>query len=110
MYPHTDQPLRDMPLTTKDEAIAYLTAYKNWLYANGATGNGAFIGAKSKPASVRAPDLFQKAVKAEEMAEMNYWQMPFEKAQKVHYGIPYKKWESARIERGLPVGEIANQL
>jgi len=101
MYPHTDQPLRDMPLTTKEEATAFVAAYKAWLYQNGATGNGAFIGAKSKPATVRAPDIVSKAHAAYELAEMNYWQMPYATARKVWYGLPFKKWESAREARGL---------
>jgi hypothetical protein len=107
MYPHTDTPLRAMPLTNKAEAEAFIKAYKNWIVANSATGNGAFIGSKSKPATVRAPDLVQKARIAEEMAEMNYWQMTFEKASRVHYGIPYSKWARERTKRGLEVHVLA---
>jgi hypothetical protein len=103
VYPHTDTPLRAMPITTKEEAATYMDAYKNWIVANCATGNGAFIGAKSKPATVRAPDLVQKAQIAEELAEMKYWQMPFEKASRVYYGIPYAKWAGERVKRGLVV-------
>lgn len=107
MYPHTDKPLRDMPLTTKEEAVAYVHAYRGWLYENGATGNGAFLGARSKPATVRAPDLVAKASRAYEMAEMHYWQMPFEKARKTHWGLPYAKWASERTKRGLDVSAQA---
>lgn len=101
MYPHTDKPLRDMPLTTKGEAIAYVRAYKDWLYANGATGNGAFLPARSVPATVRAPDLLEKARQAYEMAELNYWQMPYERAKRMYWGLPFAKWKSERERRGL---------
>lgn len=101
MYPQTDAPLREMPLATKADAIAYVRAYRDWLYKNGATGNGAFIGARSKPATIRAPDLVRKATLAYELAEMNYWQMPYEQAKRAHYGLPFAKWESERRARGL---------
>ena len=90
-----------MPLTTKAEAVAFVKAYKAWLYANSATGNGAFLSARSKPATVRAPDLVAKAAKAFELAEMNYWQMPYEAAKRMHRGLPLTKWQAARIARGL---------
>lgn len=101
MFPSTDQPLREMPLSTKAEAVAFVKAYRAWLYANSATGNGAFLSARSKPATVRAPDLVVKAAKAWELAEMNYWQMPYEAAKKTHHGLPLEKWQAARIARGL---------
>ena len=90
-----------MPLKTKADAIAYVKAYREWLYANGATGNGAFLAARSKPATIRAPDLVAKAHVAFELAEMNYWQMPYEQARRAHHGLPFAKWASARLERGL---------
>jgi len=90
-----------MPLTNKAEAEAYVKAYRAWLYANGATGNGAFLPAHSKPATIRAPDLVAKAKTAFELAEMNYWQMPYEKAKRVHHGLPFEKWQTARRVRGL---------
>lgn len=101
MFPQTDAPLRSMPLATKADAIAYVKAYRDWLYANGATGNGAFLGKNSKPATVRAPDLVAKAAAAFELAEMNYWQMPYDQARRAHYGLPFAKWASARQARGL---------
>lgn len=105
MYPQTDQPLRDMPLATKEDGLAYVAAYRDWLYANSALGNGAFLGANSKPATIRAPDLVAKARIAHELAELNYWQMPYERARVVHYGLPYAKWRDERAKRGLPAGE-----
>lgn len=101
MFPSTDKALRDMPLTTKEEAAAYVKAYKAWLYANSATGNGAFLPARSKPATVRAPDLVAKAAQAFELAELNYWQMPYEAAKRTHHGLPFEKWRAARKARGL---------
>ncbi len=53
------------------------------------------------PASVRAPDLVKKALVAEVLAEKCYWQMPFDRARKVHDGLPYAKWANARTSRGL---------
>lgn len=102
MYPHTDDPLRAMPIDTKAQAIAFVQAYKDWLEANRATGMGAFLFAKGKPATVRAPDLVQKARVAYERAELNYWQMPYEEAKRKHWDLPKSKWTSARQERGLP--------
>lgn len=103
MYPQTDAPLRAMPIGTKEEAHAYMLAYRAWIVANASTGNGAFIGARSKPATVRAPDLVQKAHIAEERAELTYWQMPFDKARRHFDGLPYSKWAAKRQERGLEV-------
>ena len=34
---------------------------------------------------------------------MNYWQMPYEQAKKMHYGLPVQKWPPEREKRGLPV-------
>lgn len=110
MYPQTDAPLRAMPITTKVEAEAFVIAYKAWIVANSATGNGAFIGARSKPASVRAPDLVQKALMAEELAELNYWQMSYERAVRRYCGLPYAKWVAKRLERGLDVPNHAVQV
>lgn len=101
MFPSTDQPLRDMPLSTKAEAVAYVQAYRAWLYDNAATGNGAFLAARSRPATIRAPDLVAKASKAFELAEMNYWQMPYEQAKRAHWGLPFVKWQAARKAHGL---------
>lgn len=101
MYHHTDGPLRAMPLKTKQDAIEYMAAYRRWLVGNTATGNGAFIAAKSKPATVRAPDLCAKAALAEVLAEQCYWQMPFELASKRFPGIPLAKWQGERKRRGL---------
>lgn len=103
MYPNTDHPLREMPLRTKGDAEAFVKAYAAWLYENGATGNCAFMGAKSKPATIRAPDLVAKAKAAYELAELNYWQMPYDEAQRRHYGLPLAKWQAEREKRGLSV-------
>lgn len=103
MFPSTDRALREMQLTNKVEAVAFVKAYRAWLYDNSATGNGAFLPARSKPATVRAPDLVAKAAQAWELAEMNYWQMPYEAAKRAHHGLPFKKWQAARIARGLDI-------
>ncbi len=106
MYPHTDGPLRAMPLNGKQDAIEYMAAYRSWLAQNTATGNGAFIAARSKPATVRAPDLCAKAALAEIMAEQCYWQLPFEVASKRFPGIPFAKWQGERCRRGLAASDI----
>ncbi len=103
MYPHTDGPLRAMPIDTKAQAIEFVQAYKDWLEANRATGMGAFLLAKGKPATVRAPDLVEKARIAYERAELNYWQMPYEDARRRHWNLPESKWIEARLSRDLPV-------
>jgi hypothetical protein len=101
MYPHTDIPLRAMPLLTKADAVAFVGAYKAWIIANSATGNGAFIGARSVPATVRAPDLVRKAHEAYELAGMNYWQMSYKQAKRFYDGLPLRNWERARLARGM---------
>lgn len=101
MRPETDSPLREMPLSTKNEAIAFVKAYKQWIYENGATGNGAFKRKHSLPATIRAPDLVAKAAAAMELAELNYWQMPYEQAKKVWWGLPLAKWEAERVKQGI---------
>lgn len=103
MYPSTDAPLRDMPLVTKSDAVKFVKAYAEWLYANGATGNGAFLAKRWKPATIRAPDIVAKAHTAYELAEMNYWQMSYERAKQAHHGLPFSKWRDERQKRGLPV-------
>ena len=81
----------------------FVTAYKAWIVANCATGNGAFLGARSKPATIRAPDLVQKAQAAYERAELNYWQMSYEAARRIHWDLPKTKWIAERLKRGLSV-------
>ena len=70
MHPQTDGPLRSMPLVTKLDAVAYVNTCRDWLYANAATGNGAFLGATSKPSTLCSLDLFAKAAAAFELSEM----------------------------------------
>ena len=103
MNPPADQPLPAMPLTTKDEAITFVSAYREWLNQTSSIGNGAFIGTRSKPATARAPDLTAKARVAYEMAELNYWQMPYEQARKRYEGLPLAKWQAERAKRGMGV-------
>jgi hypothetical protein len=101
----TVEELRAMPIDTKDQATAYTAGYKARLQAELPIGQGRFIGAKSKPWTVSNQDLVAKNSKATEVAEQNYWQMPYEQAIKkeLFQGLPKAKWEAERIKRGMPI-------
>ncbi len=99
----TAQQLRDMPIETKEQAKAYADGYAKRLAAEAKYGQGRFIGANEKPWTVANADLAEKNVRANEAAELNYWQKPYEEAIKEFrfQGLPRAKWEAERKKRGL---------
>jgi len=99
--PETDAKLRAMPIKTKEQSVVFLTSYRGWLQEN--SPYGAVLSANFVPATVRAPDICNKAALAEVIAEACYWQMAYEKAKVKFYGLPYNKWCAERIKRGLPI-------
>ncbi len=96
------QRLRALPIGTKMEALAFVAAYRAWVDAISTYGNGMAL-AKIKPASVTYADIFRKAAHAHIVAEVCYWQMPFDHPANRSAGIPRTTWERARLSRGLPV-------
>jgi hypothetical protein len=101
MHPETDAKLRLMPLDTQADAVLYMEAYRRWLREN--SPYGMRLLASFKPATVRAPDLVDKASRAEVLAQACYWQMPYEKAQRHFYGLPRSEWAAERVRRGMAV-------
>lgn len=94
-----DERMRAMPISTKEEAVAFMVAFSDYCWQNNPYGT--VLPKNHKAASVRSPDIFQKAMKAEEIAGQCYWQMTYEEAAKKFYGLPKSKWESERIRRGI---------
>ena len=95
------QRLRSLPILTKQEAEAFVKAYRVWVDAISTYGNGMSL-ANSKPASVTYADIFRKATEAHIRAELCYWQRPFDHPANKSAGIPRSTWERARFSRGLP--------
>jgi hypothetical protein len=83
-----DAMLRAMPIDTKEQAQAFVEAHKDWLAANNPYGMGAMMPKNAKPATLRAPDIGEKVRKAYDIAEANYWQMPYKEAKVRFYGLP----------------------
>jgi ATP:corrinoid adenosyltransferase len=98
--------LRNMPIGTKEEAIAYTKAFDEFRNRYGTSG-GNVRGKNWKPISVTHPDIFSKLGDATEKAELNYWQMPYEEATRraSFSNLPKSKWIAERKKRGLPVEE-----
>lgn len=96
------QRLRAMPISTKQEALAFVEAYRAWVDAISTYGNGLSM-QRSKPACVVYADVFRKANEAHIVAEVCYWQRPYEHQANKAAGIPRTTWERARLSRGLPV-------
>jgi hypothetical protein len=98
--------LRNMPIGTKEEAVAYTKAFDELRNRYGTSG-GNVRGKNWKPISVTHPDIFSKLGDATEKAELNYWQMPYEEAirQASFRNLPKSKWIAERQKRGLSVEE-----
>jgi len=96
------QRLRALPISTKQEALAFVDSYRAWVDAISTYGNGLSL-ARSKPACVVYADIFEKAAQAHIVAEVCYWQRPFDHPANRSAGIPRITWERARLSRGLPV-------
>lgn len=94
--------LRLLPIATKEQAIEFLSSYRAWVDAISTYGNGLALQRK-RPACVEYADIFRKAAQAHIVAEVCYWQRPFEHPSNVSAGIPRATWERARISRGLPI-------
>ena len=99
MRPDLDARLRRMPIRTKEEAIEFMEAFRDYLWDN--NPYGAVLPKNHKPASVRCPDIFAKAREAERIAEQCYWQMSWDEARLKFWGLPFAKWQSARAKNGL---------
>lgn len=98
--PAWEQKLRAMPLESAAQAAAYFAEFQQWRNETASFGCGVHS-VKRKPACVRAVDLFRKAVAAEEIAGLCYWQMPYEAARQRFPSIPLSKWHGERVKRGL---------
>jgi hypothetical protein len=99
MTPALDAQLRAMPIGTKDQAVAFMAAFKNYVWQN--NPYGMVLPKSHRPACVRCPDIFQKARKAELIAEQAYWQMPWEMARVKFWGLPRERWAAKRVEQGM---------
>jgi len=55
-----------------------------------------FVGANFKPFPIAYPKLSEKYAQARVTLKLNYWQMSFKEAQKIHRGLPKKNWEKSR--------------
>ena len=99
MTPVLDAKLRGMPIGTKDEAAAFMAAFKDYVWQN--NPYGMVLPKSHKPACVRCPDIFRKAAEAEVTAEQCYWQMPWDMARVKFWGLPRAKWEAKRNEQGM---------
>jgi hypothetical protein len=99
----TVEQLRAMPIETKEQAAAFADGYAKRLAVEAQYGNGHFFAAKSKPWTIRHADLVAKNIEANERAELNYWQMPYDEAIKKDRfrGLPKAKWDAEREKRGL---------
>ena len=114
MTPQLDSQMRAMPISTKDEAVAFMAAFRQYCWEN--NPYGMVLPKSHKPASVRCPDIFRKAREAEQVAEQCFWQMPWDMARIKFWGLPRAKWEEARRVRGLlnvetpcPISAAANR-
>ena len=90
--------LRQMKLNTKEDAQAYLDAFKAFQDTpeGGSGGTQNMRPASWVPFSVRAPDLFKKVGEARSLLGLNYWQMPYEEAKRKFDGLPFEKWKKMR--------------
>lgn len=102
-----DALMRSLPIDTKEQAQVFVRAHKDWLAANNPYGMGAMTPKNAKPATLRAPDIGEKVRRAYDIAEANYWQMPYSEAKVRFYGLPRAKWEAERSKRGLPTDDEA---
>jgi hypothetical protein len=102
MTPELDARLRAMPIATKAEAVAFLEAFKDYVWEN--NPYGMVLPKTHRPACVRCPDIFRKAREATLTAGRAYWQLPWAEARVKFWGLPYERWAAKRREQGLPVG------
>ena len=93
--------LRLLPIDSKTDALSFVNAYRAWVDAISTYGNGLAL-ARSKPACVVYADIYRKAIQAHIVAELCYWQRPFDDPSNKSAGIPRATWERARASRGLP--------
>lgn len=96
------QRLRGLPIDTKAQALEFVAAYRAWIEAISTYGNGMAL-ANSRPAGLTYGDIFKKAKQAYIVAEVCYWQRPFDHPANRSAGIPRATWERARQSRGLAV-------
>ena len=102
------QRLRTLSIATKQEALDFVAAYRAWVDAISTYGNGLAL-KRNKPACVVYADIFSKANEAHIIAELCYWQKPFDHPANKSAGVPRATWERARLSRGLPTDEAARE-
>ena len=54
-----------------------------------------------KPLPIAEPEVYEKQKIAKHTLKLNYWQMSFEDAKRLHRDLPLRKWESKRKEMGV---------